>query len=122
MYIPFLVQRWRRVRKFETTRDARRVTVLFRSELCVLQRAARTRGRAAPQKAMGDRHNGRIRFASGFVAHACWNHERPIAVEENQIRTGESMDNVTLIRVVAGVLAIVVFVILLFRMRKKAPR
>jgi hypothetical protein len=32
------------------------------------------------------------------------------------------MDNVTLIRVVAGVLAIVVFVTLLFRMKKKAPR
>ena len=32
------------------------------------------------------------------------------------------MDNVTLIRVVAGVLAAVVFVILLFRMKKKAPR
>jgi hypothetical protein len=35
---------------------------------------------------------------------------------------GEGMDNVTLIRVVAGVLAIVVFVTLLFRMKKKAPR
>jgi hypothetical protein len=35
---------------------------------------------------------------------------------------GERMDNVTLIRVVAGVLAIVVFVTLLFRMKKKAPR
>lgn len=32
------------------------------------------------------------------------------------------MDNVTLIRVVAGILAVVVFVILLFRMKKKAPR
>jgi hypothetical protein len=32
------------------------------------------------------------------------------------------MDNVTLIRVVAGVLAVVVVVILLFRMKKKAPR
>jgi hypothetical protein len=32
------------------------------------------------------------------------------------------MDNVTLIRVVAGVLAGVVFVILVFRMKKKAPR
>src|SRR5712664_4169146 len=32
------------------------------------------------------------------------------------------MDNVTLIRVVAGVLAFVVFIILLFRMKKKAPR
>lgn len=35
---------------------------------------------------------------------------------------GEEMDNVTLIRIVAGVLAVVVFVILLFRMKKKAPR
>jgi hypothetical protein len=35
---------------------------------------------------------------------------------------GESMDNVTLIRVVAGVLAVVVLVILLLRMKKKAPR
>ena len=32
------------------------------------------------------------------------------------------MDNVTLIRVVAGVLAVVVLVILLLRMKKKAPR
>jgi hypothetical protein len=32
------------------------------------------------------------------------------------------MDNVTLIRVVAGILAAVVFVILLLRMKKKAPR
>jgi hypothetical protein len=32
------------------------------------------------------------------------------------------MDNVTLIRVVAGVLAVVVLVVLIFRMKKKAPR
>jgi hypothetical protein len=32
------------------------------------------------------------------------------------------MDNVTLIRVVAGILAVVVVVILAFRMKKKAPR
>jgi hypothetical protein len=32
------------------------------------------------------------------------------------------MDKVTLIRVVAGVLAAIVFVILIFRMKKKAPR
>ena len=32
------------------------------------------------------------------------------------------MDNVTLIRVVSGVLAVVVFVILVYRMKKKAPR
>jgi hypothetical protein len=32
------------------------------------------------------------------------------------------MDNVTVIRVVAGVLAVVVLVILLFRAKKKAPR
>ena len=32
------------------------------------------------------------------------------------------MDNVTLIRVVSGVLAAVVFVILVQRMKKKAPR
>jgi hypothetical protein len=31
------------------------------------------------------------------------------------------MDNVTLIRVVAGVLAVMVFITLLFRMKKKAP-
>jgi hypothetical protein len=32
------------------------------------------------------------------------------------------MDNVTLIRIVAGILAVVVVVILGFRMKKKAPR
>jgi hypothetical protein len=32
------------------------------------------------------------------------------------------MDNVTLIRVVSGVLAVVVFLILIYRMKKKAPR
>ncbi len=32
------------------------------------------------------------------------------------------MDNVTLIRVVSGVLAVVVFFILVYRMKKKAPR
>lgn len=32
------------------------------------------------------------------------------------------MNSVTLIRVVAGILAVVVFVTLVFRMRKKAPR
>ena len=32
------------------------------------------------------------------------------------------MDNVTLIRVVSGVLAVVVFIILIYRMKKKAPR
>ena len=32
------------------------------------------------------------------------------------------MDNVTLIRVVSGVLAVVVLVVLIFRMKKKAPR
>jgi hypothetical protein len=32
------------------------------------------------------------------------------------------MDNVTLIRVVAGILAVVVFIILVYRMKKKAPR
>jgi hypothetical protein len=32
------------------------------------------------------------------------------------------MDNVTLIRVVSGVLAVVVFAILVYRMKKKAPR
>ena len=36
--------------------------------------------------------------------------------------SGERMDNVTLIRVVAGILAGVVVLILLFRMKKKAPR
>lgn len=32
------------------------------------------------------------------------------------------MDNVTVIRVVSGVLAVVVVVILIYRMKKKAPR
>ena len=32
------------------------------------------------------------------------------------------MDNVTLIRVVAGILAVVVAIILVFRMKRKAPR
>jgi hypothetical protein len=32
------------------------------------------------------------------------------------------MDNVTLIRVVAGVLAVVVAIILIYRMKMKAPR
>jgi hypothetical protein len=32
------------------------------------------------------------------------------------------MENVTLIRVVAGVLALVVLVILIYRMKKSAPR
>ena len=32
------------------------------------------------------------------------------------------MENVTLIRVIAGVLAVVVVVILIYRMKKKAPR
>jgi len=32
------------------------------------------------------------------------------------------MDNVTLIRVVAGALAVAVLVILIFRMKKRAPR
>jgi hypothetical protein len=32
------------------------------------------------------------------------------------------MDNVSLIRVVSGVLAVVVLVILIYRMKKKAPR
>jgi hypothetical protein len=38
-------------------------------------------------------------------------------------RKGEKlMDNVILIRVGAGILAVVVVVILIFRMKKKAPR
>lgn len=32
------------------------------------------------------------------------------------------MDNITLIRVVSGVLAVVVLFILMYRMKKKAPR
>jgi hypothetical protein len=32
------------------------------------------------------------------------------------------MDNVTLIRLISGVLAVVVFVILVYRMKKRAPR
>jgi len=35
---------------------------------------------------------------------------------------GIALDNVTLIRIVSGALAVVVFVILVFRMKKKAPR
>ena len=35
---------------------------------------------------------------------------------------GKEMDNVTLIRVVSGVLAVVVFFTLVYRMKKKAPR
>ena len=32
------------------------------------------------------------------------------------------MDNVTLIRVVSGILEVVVLIILIYRMKKKAPR
>lgn len=32
------------------------------------------------------------------------------------------MDNVTMIRVVSGILAMVVLVVLIYRMKKKAPR
>jgi len=32
------------------------------------------------------------------------------------------MDNVTLIRVVSGILAVVVLVILIYRMKKRAPK
>ncbi len=32
------------------------------------------------------------------------------------------MDNVTLIRAVSGILAVVVFITLVYRMKKKAPR
>jgi hypothetical protein len=32
------------------------------------------------------------------------------------------MDNVTMIRVVSGILAVVVLIILIYRMKKKAPR
>ena len=32
------------------------------------------------------------------------------------------MDNVTLVRVVAGIVAVVILVILIYRMKKKAPR
>jgi hypothetical protein len=32
------------------------------------------------------------------------------------------MDNITLIRVVSGILAVVVFITLVYRMKKKAPR
>jgi hypothetical protein len=32
------------------------------------------------------------------------------------------MDNVTLIRIVSGILAVVVLMILIYRMKKKAPR
>ena len=42
--------------------------------------------------------------------------EKPI------LYSGVAMNNVTVIRIVAGVLAIVVLVILIFRSKKKAPR
>lgn len=32
------------------------------------------------------------------------------------------MDNVTLIRIVSGILAVVVLIILIYRMKKKAPK
>ena len=32
------------------------------------------------------------------------------------------MDNVTLIRVISGILAVVILVILIYRMKKKAPK
>jgi hypothetical protein len=32
------------------------------------------------------------------------------------------MDNVTLIRVIAGILAVCTFVVLIYRMKKKAPK
>jgi hypothetical protein len=32
------------------------------------------------------------------------------------------MDNVTLIRVVSGIMAVVVFFVLVYRMKKRAPR
>jgi hypothetical protein len=32
------------------------------------------------------------------------------------------MDNVTLIRIVAGVVAVVILIMLIYRMKKKAPR
>ena len=32
------------------------------------------------------------------------------------------MDNITLIRVISGILAVVVFITLVYRMKKKAPR
>jgi len=37
-------------------------------------------------------------------------------LEENK------MDNVTLVRVVAGIVAVVILVALIYRMKKKAPR
>ena len=39
-----------------------------------------------------------------------------------KLGTGATMDNVTLIRVVAGTLAVVVLVILIYLTKKKAPR
>jgi hypothetical protein len=35
---------------------------------------------------------------------------------------GLTMDNVTLIRVVSGILAVVVLVVLIYRMKKRVPR
>jgi len=46
---------------------------------------------------------------------------RGIVKGTNASKYWETMDNVTLIRIVAGVLAVFVFVVLLFRMKKKAP-
>ena len=56
-----------------------------------------------------------------WVLYSAWHDD---SVFNFAVRTTEenALDNVTLIRVVAGVLAVVVFLILVFRMRKKAPR
>jgi len=44
-------------------------------------------------------------------------------ISGSKIRLEESaLDNVTIIRIVAGVLAVAVFVVLVFRMKKKASR
>jgi hypothetical protein len=52
------------------------------------------------------------------VSPSAWGCNLAVLLDHEEKR----MNDVTLIRVVAGVLAVVVLVILLFRMKKKAPR
>jgi hypothetical protein len=71
-------------------------------------------------------HGERFHFALGVPGDRS-KHCSPVTVAGfvfwpfNPIR-GRRMDNVTLIRVVSGVLAVVVLAILLYRTKKKAPR
>jgi hypothetical protein len=52
------------------------------------------------------------------VSPSAWGSNLAVLIDHEEKR----MNDVTLIRFVAGALAVVVFVILLFRMKKKAPR